>query len=101
MNGLQAASQDLTLEEYRELAEFRHQMSERGMRSEQVAQEMGIRSDLYLLLLAVQGLPEGALPTIKTLAQRMCLPPATVNALVDEAAGRMFVIRSSNVGDGT
>ncbi|MEP6717311.1 MAG: hypothetical protein ABJC09_17190 [Terriglobia bacterium] len=98
---MQTAGQDLTLEEYRELAEFRYQISERGRRCERAAQEMGIRSNLYLLLLTVQGLPEGALPTMTTLAQRMCLPPMTMSALVDEAAGQVLVTRSSNMGDGT
>jgi DNA-binding MarR family transcriptional regulator len=100
MNGLQAVSQDLTLDEYRELAEFRHQIRCFESRSEQNAQGMVIKSESYLLLLAIQGLPEGGRPTIAAVAERLCLSPQAIDALVDEAVTRMDIIRSSIEGDG-
>jgi DNA-binding MarR family transcriptional regulator len=92
---LEVVSQDLTLDEYRELAEFRHQIRCFQSVTEQNAQSLGIDPDSYLLLLAVQGLPEGVRPTISELATRMCVPREVVSNLVDRAAADLNVTRSS------
>jgi DNA-binding MarR family transcriptional regulator len=98
MNGLQVAAQDLTLDEYRELAEFRHQIRRFQSVTEQNAQNLEIDPDSYLLLLAVQGLPEGVRPTVAGLAGRMCLKKDAVSSLIDAAVARNDLTRSSADG---
>jgi DNA-binding MarR family transcriptional regulator len=95
---LEVVSQDLTLDEYRELAEFRHQIRCFLSVTERNAISLGIDPDAYLLLLAVQGLPEGARPTIPDLSGRMCLGSERVSELVDRAAAHGDVTRSSTDG---
>jgi len=99
MSRLEVVSQDLSLEEYRELAEFRHQIRCFLSITEENAKETGLEPETYLLLLAVQGLPEGARPTIPELANRMCLTREAVSGLVDQAASRTEVTRSSAEGN--
>jgi|SwirhisoilCB2_FD_contig_61_5457483_length_849_multi_6_in_0_out_0_2 DNA-binding MarR family transcriptional regulator len=99
MSRLEVVSQDLSLEEYRELAEFRHQIRCFLSVTEDNAKQVGLEPQTYLLLLAMQGLPEGTRPTITELARRMCLPRDAVSNLVDEAASRSEVSRSSAEGN--
>lgn len=99
MSRLEVVSQDLSLEEYRELAEFRHQIRCFLSVTEENARHMGLQPETYLLLLAVQGLPEGARPTITELAGRMCLSRDAASNLVDQAAARSEVSRSSAEGN--
>jgi DNA-binding MarR family transcriptional regulator len=99
MSRLEVVSQDLSLEEYRELAEFRHQIRCFLSVTEDNAKQMGLEPETYLLLLAVQGLPEGTRPTISELARRMCAPHDAVSDLVDQAASRQEVSRSSAEGN--
>ncbi len=101
MNALQGEAQDLTLDEYRDMAEFFHQIRDFERRSETHAQALGMNPELHQLLLTIQGLPEGLRPTIASIAEQLCVSPQTVSALVDQAAGRMDLIRSSAGGDGT
>jgi DNA-binding MarR family transcriptional regulator len=98
----EVVSQDLTLDEYRELAEFRHQLRCFQSISEENAREFGVEPESWLLLLAVQGLPEGIRPTISGLAGRMRLQPEAVSKLVEAAVARNDLTRSSaesGVGD--
>ena len=95
MNGFYAASQDLTLDEYRELAEFRHRIRRFQSVTEQNAKDLDIDPDALLLLLAVQGLPEGVRPTVAGLAERMCLNKEAVSSLIDDAVARNDLTRSS------
>lgn len=96
MNRLNVVTQDLTLDEYRELAEFRYQIRCFQSVTEERARELGIDLDSWLLLLVVQGLPEGAQPTVSGLADRMCLPKAEVNRLIDRAVERGDLTRASS-----
>jgi DNA-binding MarR family transcriptional regulator len=98
MNGLPVAAQDLALDEYRELAEFRHQIRRFQSVTEQNAQNLQIEPDAYLLLLAVQGLPEGVRPTVAGLAGRLCLKKDVVSAMIDAAVARNDLTRSSADG---
>lgn len=95
MNGFYSATQDLTLDEYRELAEFRHRIRRFQSVTEQNAQDLDISPDACLLLLAVQGLPEGVRPTVAGLAERMCLSREVVSSLIDAAVARNDLTRSS------
>jgi DNA-binding MarR family transcriptional regulator len=96
VNRLNVVTQDLTLDEYRELAEFRYQIRCFQSVSEEHARDLGIDLDSWLLLLVVQGLPEGVQPTITGLADRMCLPKEAVNRLIDQSVTRGDLTRASS-----
>ena len=82
MTRFNIVSQELTLNEYRALAEFRRQVRCLENVAEQRTAQFGINLDSYSLLLAVQGLPEGVRPTIDTLAERMCLSREQTSQLI-------------------
>ena len=62
---------DLSLAQYRDLAEFRRQIRKFLHFSEATAKEYGIEPQQHQLLLTVQGLPEGTKPTIREIASRL------------------------------
>lgn len=101
MSRLAVVSQDLTLDEYRELAEFRHQIRCFQSQTEKHASELGFDLNSYTLLLAVQGLPEGARPTVDTISERLCLPRDQVGVLVDRSVENGDLTRSSPGAEGT
>jgi DNA-binding MarR family transcriptional regulator len=65
------AEQDLSPEQYRDLAEFRKQIRRFLHFSETIAKEHQIEPQQHQLLLAVHGLPEGVKPTIREIAARL------------------------------
>jgi len=101
MSRWSAAGQDLTLDEYRELAEFRYQMCCLQKAIEDHARELGVSPDSYALLLAVQGLPEGARPTVNALSERMCWPRERVSQIIAAAVEHGELTRSSPEAEGT
>jgi DNA-binding MarR family transcriptional regulator len=98
VNGFHSATRDLTLDEYRELAEFRHRIRRFQSATEQNARDLDINPDAHLLLIAVQGLPEGVRPTVARIAERMCLSREVVSAAIDAAVARNDLTRSSPDG---
>lgn len=62
---------DLALDQYRDLAEFRRQIRRFLHFSESTARQHGLEPQQHQLLLTVHGLPEGVRPTIGELASRM------------------------------
>src|SRR5215467_2136287 len=80
---------DLTLAQYRDLAEFRRQIRKFLHFSEATAKEHGIEPQQHQLLLTVQGLPEGAKPTIREIASRLFIQHHSAVELVNrlESAG--------------
>src|SRR5215469_18094206 len=101
MSRWSAAGQDLTLDEYRELAELRYQIGCLQKATEDHAQELGVSQDSYALLLAVQGLPEGARPTVNALSDRMCLSRERVSQVIAAAVENGEITRSSPEAEGT
>ncbi len=95
MTRLNVVSQDLSLDEYRELAEFRHQIRCFQSATEQHAKELRINLDSYILLLAIQGLPEGVRPTVDALSERMCLLRDEIGHLITTAVEHGDITRSS------
>jgi DNA-binding MarR family transcriptional regulator len=87
----------LSSSDYRALAAFRFEIRKFLAFSEQAARDAGIEPQQHQLLLAVRGLPEGARPTIGTIAERLCVKHHTAVALVDklEAGGLVARERSS------
>jgi DNA-binding MarR family transcriptional regulator len=61
---------------------------------------MGVSLDSYGLLLAVQGLPEGARPTVSALSERMCMPRERVGQIVAAAVENGEITRSSSEAEG-
>ena len=80
---------DLSFAEYRDLAEFRRQIRKFVYFSEATAKEHGIEPQQHQLLLAVQGLPDGAKPTIREIASRLFIRHHSAVELIDrlESAG--------------
>ena len=83
--------------EYRALGAFRYEIRKFLAFSEHAAREAGIQPKQHQLLLAVRGLPEGARPTIGTVAERLCVKHHTAVALIDalEKQGLLQRDRSS------
>lgn len=81
------------------LAAFRYEIRKFLAFSEQAARASGIEPQQHQLLLALRGLPEGARPTIKTVAERLCVQHHTAVALVDKLEQRGYLRRERNRAD--
>ena len=79
--------------DYRTLAAFRYEIRKFLAFSEQAARAAGIEPQQHQLLLAVRGLPDGKRPTIRTIAERLCVQHHTAVALVDKLEQRGLVLR--------
>jgi DNA-binding MarR family transcriptional regulator len=90
---------DVSLAAYRRLAEFRHQIRQFLHVSEQAARTNGIEPQQHQLMLAIKGLPEGARPTVTTLAQRLCLKHHSAVELVNRLVERGAAIRRQSQED--
>jgi len=77
------SEQDLSLDQYKDLAEFRRQIRQFLHFSEATAKDHGIEPQQHQLLLAVHGLPEGVKPTIREIASRMFLQHHSAVELVN------------------
>ena len=69
--------------DYRQLAELRHQIRRFLQFSENAARACGLEPRQHQLLLTVKGLPEGIEPTIGAIAKRLFLRHHTTVELVD------------------
>ncbi|HEY2231978.1 MAG TPA: MarR family winged helix-turn-helix transcriptional regulator [Candidatus Angelobacter sp.] len=87
----------LSRSEYKALAEFRYQIRRYLRYMEEKARARGYNPQQYQLLLAIEGLPEGQIPTIKTIAERMQLNHNTTVELVDRCEKR-GLLRRQRVG---
>ncbi len=77
------ADANLSIGQYRELAEFRRQIRRFVHFSELKAREHGIEPQQHQLLLAVHGLPEGVNPTIGEIASRLFIQHHSAVELVN------------------
>src|SRR4051812_19820097 len=64
-------SSEISLTDFRALAEFRHRIRAFLSFSEKAAREIGVDPRQHQLLLAIQGLPEGAAPSVGTVSERL------------------------------
>lgn len=89
---------DLSLADYRALAEFRYQIRKFLHFSEGQARAYGLEPQQHQLLLAVQGIPPGKKPTIGELAARLRLRHHSTVELVNrlEALGAVVRARSEH-----
>lgn len=87
------STKTLTRLEYKALAEFRYQIRRYLRYMEEKARAHGYNPQQYQLLLAIEGLPDGHMPTIKTVAERMQLNHNTTVELVDRCEQRGLLRR--------
>jgi DNA-binding MarR family transcriptional regulator len=90
---------DLSPDEYRALAEFRHQVRRFLCFSEEQVRAHGIEPQQHQLLLAIKGLPDGALATIGELAERLQLRHHSTVELVNRLEKHGHVSRELSKQD--
>ncbi|CAN5163924.1 helix-turn-helix domain-containing protein [soil metagenome] len=89
----------ISLREYRALAEVRHQIRRFLNFSEDAAREHGVEARQHQLLLALAGLPEGALPTIGAAAERLQIEHHSAVELASRSAKAGLVAREASQSD--
>lgn len=89
----------VALSDYRVLAAFRFEIRKFLAFSEKAARAAGIEPQQHQLMLAVKGLPAEQRPTIRALADRLCVEHHTTVALVDKLEARGFVTRERGRDD--
>ena len=87
-------SNDVKTEQYRALAELRHQIRQFLSEGDRAARAAGLEPQQYLLLLMIRGLPEGQAATIRTLADRLTLKHHSAVELVDRLEANGYVRRT-------
>jgi DNA-binding MarR family transcriptional regulator len=78
---------------YQAMAELRYQIRRFLRFSETAARQAGIEPQQHQLLMAIKGLPAGATPNIRILAERMQLQHHSTVELIDRLAERGFLCR--------
>ena len=91
---------DLSLADYRALAEFRYQIRKFLHFSEGQARAYGLEPQQHQLLLAMRGLPAGKRATIGELAERLRLKHHSTVELVNRLEASGAVTRVKNQADG-
>jgi DNA-binding MarR family transcriptional regulator len=84
---------ELTLSDYQSLADLRYQIRKFLHFSEQAARVSGVEPHQHQLLLALRGLPKGALPRIGELAERVQIEPHSAVELVNRLAAGGYIER--------
>jgi DNA-binding MarR family transcriptional regulator len=90
---------DLSLDQYRDLAEFRRQIRQFLHFSEATAKENHIEPQQHQLLLAVQGLPDGVKPTIREIATRLFIQHHSAVELVNRLEITGAIARTPSAED--
>jgi DNA-binding MarR family transcriptional regulator len=85
--------------EYRALAELRYRIRHFIQEGDAGAQRASLEPQQYLMLLAIRGLPKGAVATIRTLAERMALKHHSAVELIDRLESHGLARRSRSPGD--
>ena len=90
---------DLSLEEYRALAEFRYQIRRFLGFSEELVRAAGMEPQQHQLLLAIKGLPDGVTATVGELAERLQLKHHSTVELVNRLEKLGYVARAAGQED--
>jgi DNA-binding MarR family transcriptional regulator len=90
---------DISMADYRALAEMRYQIRRFLHFSEQAAREMGLVPRQHQLLLALKGLPTGRKATISELAERLQIQHHSTVELIDRLAERDLIKRLRDEAD--
>src|ERR1700693_2499857 len=85
--------------EYRPLANLRSRTRHFIQEGDAAPQRSNLEPQQYLMLLAIRGLPKGAVATIRTLAERMALKHHTAVELIDRLESHGLVRRSRSEND--
>jgi len=85
--------------EYQALAELRYRIRHFIQEGDAAAQRSNLEPQQYLMLLAIRGLPRGAVATISTLAERMALKHHSAVELIDRLERHGLVRRRRSEGD--
>lgn len=96
---MKKSKDDISLSDYRELAEFRYQIRCFLHFSEQVARKAGLESQQHQVLLALKGIPQEKQASISYLAERLQLQHHSTVELVDRLAERGLVQRRRDETD--
>jgi DNA-binding MarR family transcriptional regulator len=91
--------QDLSVAQYRDLAEFRRQIRRFLYFSELTAKEFGLEAQQHQLLLAVHGLPDDVKPTIREIASRLFIQHHSAVELVNRLEAAGAVVRHPGTHD--
>jgi DNA-binding MarR family transcriptional regulator len=91
--------EDLSLKQYRALAEFRRSIRSFLYFSEEQVRAQGLEPQQHQLLLAIKGLPDGTSATIGELARRMLLKHHSMVELVNRLERHGYVRRSPSLED--
>jgi DNA-binding MarR family transcriptional regulator len=83
----------------RGLAEFRFQLRRFLHVSQEAAERVGLHNQQYQMLQCVRGMPEGILPTIANVAERMLLKHNSTVELVDRAIDQGLLRRLGDEAD--
>lgn len=86
MKTIPRVKKQLTLSDYRALAELRYQIRHFLYFSEQAARSAGLEPQQHQLLLALKGLPQGARPLVGELAARLQIQHHSAVELVNRLA---------------
>jgi DNA-binding MarR family transcriptional regulator len=92
-------SRPLSEPEYLALGEFRYQLRRFLRHMEEASRLLGANPQQYQLVLAVKGLPSGAVPTISQLAERMQLNHNSMVELVDRCEQNRLLRRARSAAD--
>ncbi|MGI8960973.1 MAG: MarR family winged helix-turn-helix transcriptional regulator [Bryobacteraceae bacterium] len=99
MPPLEAPQEDVSLADYRKLAEFRHRIRQFLHFSEEAARSSGIEPQQHQVLLAIKGLPEGTRPTVTALSSRLCLRHHSTVELINRLVEHRAVMRRHSEED--
>ena len=90
---------DISMTDYRALAELRYQIRRFLRFSEQAAREVGLVPQQHQLLLALKGLPAGRKATISELAERLQIQHHSTVELIDRLVERGLIKRLRDEAD--
>jgi DNA-binding MarR family transcriptional regulator len=99
VDSLETPQSDVSLADYRKLAEFRYRIRQFLHFSEEAARLIGIEPQQHQLLLAIKGLPEGTRPIVTALSSRLCLRHHSTVELINRLVERGAVIRRHSQED--
>ncbi len=94
-----SVDQEISLSQYRSLAEFRYQLRRFLHFSEQAARSVGLEPQQHQLLLALKGLPEGRAATVSELAERLQIQHHSTVELINRMVEKHFLERSKDESD--
>ena len=90
---------EITIGEYRALAELRHRIRIFLKEGDATARTAGLEPQQYMMLLAIRGLPADQRASIRTLANRLALKHHSAVELIDRLEKHGYVRRSRSRED--